>query len=299
MHTKEEKLEAVGRLLDIMDRLRAECPWNGEQTHDSLRGLTLEEVFELSDAVLSHNDSDTEKELGDLLLHIVFYAKIAEEKGLYDMADIATRECEKMIFRHPHVFAGGGQTDAKTVSEQWELRKLKEREGKHILDGVPESAPSVLKAMQIQRKVRDVGFDWEARPDVWDKVREEIAEFEAEARKLDHCHTEADRPRVSQVAEGDSLADARNDKEADARNDRAAAAHDRAEEELGDVMFALINAARLYGIDPEVALSRTCRKFRRRFDYLEDRTIRSGRLLHSMSLPEMDEIWEEAKSKGL
>ncbi|MBR6054268.1 MAG: nucleoside triphosphate pyrophosphohydrolase [Bacteroidales bacterium] len=267
MHTKEEKLEAVGRLLDIMDRLRAECPWNGEQTHDSLRQLTLEEVFELSDAVLSRNDSDTEKELGDLLLHIVFYAKIAEEKGLYDIADIATRECEKMIFRHPHVFAGGGRTDAKTVSEQWELRKLKEREGKHILDGVPESAPSVLKAMQIQRKVRDVGFDWESRPDVWAKVREEIAEFEAEARKLD---------------EGDS-----------------ATAHERAEEELGDVMFALINAARLYDIDPEVALSRTCRKFRRRFDYLEDRTIRSGRLLHSMSLPEMDEIWEEAKSKGL
>ena len=266
MHTKEEKLEAVGRLLDIMDRLRAECPWNGEQTHDSLRGLTLEEVFELSDAVLSHNDSDTEKELGDLLLHIVFYAKIAEEKGLYDIADIATRECEKMVFRHPHVFAGGGKTDAKTVSEQWELRKLKEREGKHILDGVPESAPSVLKAMQIQRKVRDVGFDWESRPDVWAKVREEIAEFEAEARKLD---------------EGEDTA------------------HDRAEEELGDVMFALINAARLYGIDPEVALSRTCRKFRRRFNYLEDRTIRSGRLLHSMSLPEMDAIWEEAKSQGL
>ncbi len=271
MHTREEKLEAVGRLLDIMDRLRAECPWNGEQTHDSLRQLTLEEVFELSDAVLSHNDSDTEKELGDLLLHIVFYAKIAEEKGLYDIADIASRECEKMVFRHPHVFSRSGSegVDAKTVSENWELRKLKERAGKHILDGVPESAPSVLKAMQIQRKVRDVGFDWESRPDVWAKVREEIAEFEAEARALD------------------------------AAADTTGSAQERAEEELGDVLFALINAARLYGIDPEVALSRTCRKFRRRFDYLEDHTIRSGRLLRDMTLPEMDAIWEEAKSRGL
>ena len=161
MHTREEKLEAVGRLLDIMDRLRAECPWNGAQTQDSLRQLTLEEVFELSDAVLSHKDSDIEKELGDLLLHIVFYAKIAEENGLYDIADIASRECEKMVFRHPHVFSGEKEADARSVSEHWELRKLKERAGKHILDGVPESAPSVLKAMQIQRKVRDVGFDWD------------------------------------------------------------------------------------------------------------------------------------------
>ena len=272
MHTREEKIEAIGKLLDIMDRLRAECPWNGAQTQDSLRQLTLEEVFELSDAVLSHKDSDIEKELGDLLLHIVFYAKIAEENGLYDIADIASRECDKMVFRHPHVFSGEKEADAQSVSEHWELRKLKERAGKHILDGVPESAPSVLKAMQIQRKVRDVGFDWEDRSDVWAKVREEMGEFEDEARDL-----------AAAEEAGDDIE----------------AAHDKAEEELGDVLFATINAARLYGIDPEVALSRTCRKFRRRFDYLEDRTIRAGRLLRDLTLAEMDAIWDEAKAKGL
>lgn len=291
MHTREEKIEAVGKLLDIMDRLRAECPWNGAQTQESLRQLTLEEVFELSDAVLSHKDSDIEKELGDLLLHIVFYAKIAEENGLYDIADIAARECEKMIFRHPHVFSGEKEADAQSVSEHWELRKLKERAGKHILDGVPESAPSVLKAMQIQRKVRDVGFDWEDRSDVWAKVREEMAEFEAEARAL----AAAEEAGAEETAATSSPAAA----DEPGAEERLAAARDRAESELGDVLFATINAARLYGIDPEVALSRTCRKFRRRFDYLEDRTIRSGRLLRDLSLAEMDAIWDEAKSEGL
>lgn len=314
MHTREEKLEAVGRLLDIMDRLRAECPWNGAQTQDSLRQLTLEEVFELSDAVLSHKDSDIEKELGDLLLHIVFYAKIAEENGLYDIADIATRECEKMIFRHPHVFSGEKEADAQSVSEHWELRKLKERAGKHILDGVPESAPSVLKAMQIQRKVRDVGFDWEDRSDVWAKVREEMAEFETEARALAEAEAAAPaeeaeavaaptkgapaqaEPAVADGTAATSSPAAANEPSAE---ERLAAARDRAESELGDVLFATINAARLYGIDPEVALSRTCRKFRRRFDYLEDRTIRAGRLLRDLTLAEMDAIWDEAKAEGL
>ena len=317
MHTREEKLEAVGRLLDIMDRLRAECPWNGAQTQDSLRQLTLEEVFELSDAVLSHKDSDIEKELGDLLLHIVFYAKIAEENGLYDIADIASRECEKMIFRHPHVFSGEKEADAQSVSEHWELRKLKERAGKHILDGVPESAPSVLKAMQIQRKVRDVGFDWEDRSDVWAKVSEEMAEFEAEARALAEAEEaevaapaeEAEAaaaptkgaPAQAEPAVADGTAATSSPAAADesGAEERLAAARDRAESELGDVLFATINAARLYGIDPEVALSRTCRKFRRRFDYLEDRTIRAGRLLRDLTLAEMDAIWDEAKAEGL
>ena len=316
MHTREEKLEAVGRLLDIMDRLRAECPWNGAQTQDSLRQLTLEEVFELSDAVLSHKDSDIEKELGDLLLHIVFYAKIAEENGLYDIADIASRECEKMVFRHPHVFSGEKEADARSVSEHWELRKLKERAGKHILDGVPESAPSVLKAMQIQRKVRDVGFDWEDRSDVWAKVREEMAEFEAEARALAEAEkagaavastkdatppaepATASSKRAPAPAEPAAASSPAASEEPGAE-ERLAAARDRAESELGDVLFATINAARLYGIDPEVALSRTCRKFRRRFDYLEDRTIRAGRLLRDLSLAEMDAIWDEAKAEGL
>ena len=230
-----------------------------------------------------------------------------------------------MVFRHPHVFSRSGSegVDAKTVSENWELRKLKERAGKHILDGVPESAPSVLKAMQIQRKVRDVGFDWESRPDVWAKVREEIAEFEAEARALDaapapETSKPADAPDAATPSDSPASAaplssapdtttppGSTSDTPAPAATTPAAAAgttasaQERAEEELGDVLFALINAARLYGIDPEVALSRTCRKFRRRFDYLEDRTIRSGRLLRDMTLPEMDAIWEEAKSRGL
>ena len=259
MHTKEEKLAQFSRLLDIMDRLRAECPWNGAQTIETLRPLTLEEVYELSDAVLEHNDADLSKELGDMLLHIVFYAKIAEEEGKYDIADIARKECEKMIFRHPHVFGeGADKIDAKTVSERWELRKRQEGGGRHILDGVPESAPSMLKAMQMQRKARDVGFDWEERSQVWDKVREEMGELETEIRGGDR---------------------------------------DRAEVELGDLLFAVINAARLYDIDPEVALSRSCAKFRRRFTFLEDRTLREGRKLTDLSLAEMDAIWEECKSQ--
>jgi XTP/dITP diphosphohydrolase len=258
-HTKQEKLEQFGRLLDIMDRLRAECPWNGAQTIETLRPLTLEEVYELSDAVLEHNDADLAKELGDMLLHIVFYAKIAEEEGRYDIADIARKECEKMIFRHPHVFGEGvDKIDAKTVSERWELRKRQEGGGRHILDGVPESAPSMLKAMQMQRKARDVGFDWEEREQVWDKVREEMGELENELRSGDR---------------------------------------DKAEGEVGDLLFAVINAARLYDIDPEVALSRTCAKFRRRFTYLEDHTLREGRKLTDLTLAEMDAIWDECKSR--
>lgn len=259
VHTKEEKLKAFGQLLDIMDRLRAECPWNGAQTIDTLRPLTLEEVYELSDAVLEKNDAELSKELGDMLLHIVFYAKIAEEEGKYDIADIARKECEKMIFRHPHVFGeGADKIDAKTVSERWELRKRQEGGGRHILDGVPESAPSMLKAMQMQRKARDVGFDWEDRSQVWGKVREEMGELEAELQKEDR---------------------------------------DKAEGELGDLLFAVINAARLYDIDPEVALSRTCAKFRRRFTYLEDQTIRQGRKLTDLTLAEMDALWEDCKSR--
>ena len=259
VHTKEEKLKAFGQLLDIMDRLRAECPWNGAQTIDTLRPLTLEEVYELSDAVLEKNDADLSKELGDMLLHIVFYAKIAEEEGKYDIADIARKECEKMIFRHPHVFGeGADKIDAKTVSERWELRKRQEGGGRHILDGVPESAPSMLKAMQMQRKARDVGFDWEDRSQVWDKVREEMGELEAELQERDR---------------------------------------DKAEGELGDLLFAVINAARLYDIDPEVALSRTCAKFRRRFTYLEDQTLRQGRKLTDLTLAEMDALWEDCKSR--
>ena len=272
MHTKEEKLDSIGKLLDIMVLLRQKCPWNAAQTHDTLRQLTLEEVFELSDAVLRKDDAETAKELGDLLLHVIFYSRVAEEEGKYDIADVAERECEKMIFRHPHVFGDESEASPESVAENWELRKRKENGGKrHILDGVPVSAPSVLKAMQIQRKARDVGFDWEERSQVWDKVREEMKEFEAEALSMETAETE----------------------------EEMSAALSRAEGEMGDVMFAAINAARLYGIDPEVALSRTCEKFRRRFTYLEDHTIKEGRLLTDMSLAEMDAVWDEAKAKGI
>ncbi|MBQ9891854.1 MAG: nucleoside triphosphate pyrophosphohydrolase [Bacteroidales bacterium] len=260
MHTKEEKLQEVGRLLDIMEQLRERCPWNAAQTNDSLRPLTLEEVYELSDAVLKKDDGELCKELGDLLLHIVFYARIAEEEGRYDIADIARKECEKMIFRHPHVFSDGHEASAESVAENWELRKRREAAGRHILDGVPRSAPSVLKAMQMQRKARDVGFDWEEKSQVWDKVREEAGELEAALRSGDASD---------------------------------------AEMELGDLMFAIINAARLYGLDPEVALSRSSEKFRRRFTYVEDHSIKEGRLLTDMTLAQMDALWDQAKSEGL
>ncbi len=269
MHTKEEKLARFGRVLDIMDKLRADCPWNAAQTTDSLRPMTVEEVYELSDAVLNHAEEDLKKELGDVLLHIVFYSKIAEEQGRYDIADVMDKLCDKMVFRHPHVFAdeNGEKLDAKTVSENWEMMKTKERGGnKRVLSGIPESMPTVLKAYSMQDKARGVGFDWEEKSQVWDKVREEMAEFQAE---------------LDAMEAGDENA------------------YDRAEEELGDFMFATINAGRLYGLDPDAALNRTCNKFRRRFTYLEEQTLRKGRSMHDMTLAEMDEIWDEAKAKGL
>ena len=188
MHTKEEKLAQFGRILDIMDKLRAECPWNHAQTVDTLRPMTLEEVYELSDAILKQSDDDLKKELGDVLLHIVFYSKIAEEQGKYDIADVIDRLCEKMIFRHPHVFGdkNGEKMDAEAVSEQWELMKTKEKGGnKRVLSGVPDSLPPILKALSMQDKARGVGFDWEARSQVWDKVKEEQGEFQAELEALE------------------------------------------------------------------------------------------------------------------
>lgn len=287
MHTKEEKLAQFGRILDVMDKLRAECPWNHAQTIDTLRPMTLEEVYELSDAVLKKSDEDLKKELGDVLLHIVFYSKIAEEQGKYDIADVIDRLCEKMIFRHPHVFGdkNGKTLDAEAVSEQWELMKTKEKGGnKRVLSGVPESLPPILKALSIQDKARGVGFDWEERSQVWDKVKEEQGEFQAELEALEQADGTID-PAVIGVPEGAS--------------EGFRAAYDRAEEELGDFMFATINAARLYGLNPDTALNRACDKFRRRFTYLEEQTLRKGRDLHEMTLAEMDAIWDEGKAKGL
>ncbi|MGM9757685.1 MAG: nucleoside triphosphate pyrophosphohydrolase [Candidatus Cryptobacteroides sp.] len=280
VHTNEEKLSQFGRVLDVMRKLRENCPWNAAQTMESLRTMTVEEVYELSDAILKKSESDIEKELGDVLLHVVFYSRIAEERGEFDIADVMERLCEKMIFRHPHVFSDTKVADAKEVSENWEMLKTKEKGGnKRILSGVPDSLPPILKALAMQDKARGVGFDWECPSQVWDKVREEQGEFQAE---LEAMAVEEDGLDVN-VNEAPAPGSAR----------------DRAEEELGDFMFAVINAARLYGLNPDTALNRACDKFRRRFTYLEENTIRKGRNLTDMTLAEMDAIWDEGKAKGL
>ena len=280
VHTNEEKLSQFGRVLDVMRKLRENCPWNAAQTMESLRPMTVEEVYELSDAILKKSGSDIEKELGDVLLHVVFYSRIAEERGEFDIADVMERLCEKMIFRHPHVFSDTKVADAKEVSENWEMLKTKEKGGnKRILSGVPDSLPPILKALAMQDKARGVGFDWECPSQVWDKVREEQGEFQAE---LEAMAVEEDGLDVN-VNEAPAPGSAR----------------DRAEEELGDFMFAVINAARLYGLNPDTALNRACDKYRRRFTYLEENTIRKGRNLTDMTLAEMDAIWDEGKAKGL
>ena len=279
-HSYEEKLAQFGRVLDIMDRLREKCPWNGAQTMESLRPMTIEEAYELSNSILKQSDKDIEKELGDVLLHVVFYSRIAQEQGKFDVADVMERLCEKMIFRHPHVFSDTKVADAEEVSENWEMLKTKEKGGnKRILSGVPDSLPPILKAYSMQDKARGVGFDWECPSQVWDKVKEEQGEFQAELEAM------AEEEKGIPV----------NVNEAPAKG----SARDRAEEELGDFMFAVVNAARLYGLNPDTALNRACDKFRRRFTYLEENTIRKGRNLTDMTLAEMDAIWDEAKAKGL
>lgn len=279
-HTNEEKLSQFGRVLDVMCKLREKCPWNAAQTMESLRPMTLEEAYELSDAILKKSESDIEKELGDVLLHVVFYSRIAEERGEFDIADVMDRLCEKMIFRHPHVFSDTKVADAQEVSENWEMLKTKEKGGnKRILSGVPDSLPPILKALAMQDKARGVGFDWECPSQVWDKVKEEQVEFQDELEAM------ADEEKGIDV----------NVNEAPLPG----SARDRAEEELGDFMFAVINAARLYGLNPDTALNRACDKFRRRFTYLEENTIRKGRNLTDMTLAEMDAIWDEGKAKGL
>ena len=263
MHSKEEKIAAFSRLLDVMDRLRTECPWNAAQTFESIRPLTEEEVYELSDTILRGDRAGTAKELGDLLYHIVFYARIAQEEGAFDIADSLNKVCDKMVFRHPLVFGpeAGKPTTAKEIADTWELVKAKEKDGnKTVMSGIPDAMPALLKALSMQEKARGCGFDWERREDVWDKVSEELEE----AREA--------------CAEGNP---------------------EHMEEEFGDLLFAVINASRLYGTDAEAALSRSCSKFRRRFSYLEEQTLRKGRKLTDLSLAEMDAIWDEAKAKGL
>lgn len=279
--TKSEKrarqMEAFGRILDVMDELREKCPWDREQTIQSLRTNTIEETFELSDAILNNDLHNISKELGDLLLHVVFYSKIGEEQGAFDIVDVIDKLCSKLIYRHPHVYSTVEVSNAGQVVQNWEQLKTKEKDGnKTILSGVPESMPSMIKAYRMQEKAAAVGFDWEKKEDVWDKVKEECAEIEKELN---------------------DMAALQND--ANATGQQKAECFERAQDEMGDLFFALINAARLYKVNPDTALERTNKKFKRRFTYLENETIRKGQSLKEMSLEQMDAIWDEAKAKGL
>lgn len=281
MHTREEKLKAFGRFLDVLDTLREKCPWDRKQTNQSLRTNTIEEVFELSDALGKEDTPNICKELGDVLLHVCFYSKIGEEKEQFDVADVCNKLTDKLIFRHPHVYhpsqVGASSPKplpygenleyddmqnadtAQKVIENWEQIKLKEKDGnKRVLSGVPDALPSLIKAYRIQDKARNVGFDWEDKGDVWNKVREELGELETELRKEDK---------------------------------------ERSLQELGDFLFSVINAARLYKLNPDDALEKTNRKFISRFNYIEEHSIRQGKPLTEMSLEEMDNLWNEAKKQ--
>lgn len=254
-------LQSFERLLSIMDELREKCPWDKEQTNESLRTLTIEEAYELADAISKNNTQELKKEIGDLLLHIVFYAKIGSETGDFTLSQIIDSLNEKLVYRHPHIFGEAEVQTAMDVKENWEKLKLKEKEGnKTVLGGVPKTMPSLIKAHRLQDKARGMGFDWEKREDVWDKVTEELDELKAEIAKEDAA---------------------------------------KSEEEFGDFLFSIINAARLYNINPDNALEKTNAKFIRRFNYLEEKTIKKGIDLKQLSLQEMNAIWDEAKSKGL
>lgn len=256
-HTREEKIEALGRIIDTLDELRVKCPWDRKQTNESLRPNTIEEVYELCDALIGNDIPNIKKELGDVLLHVLFYAKIADEQGQFDIADVADALNAKLIFRHPHVFGDVNVKDAHDVEQNWEQIKLKEKGGnKTVLAGVPTALPSMIKANRIQEKAANVGFDWDEPSQVWDKVKEEIIELSQEMAQMDKA---------------------------------------KMEEEMGDVFFSLINASRLYGIDPENALEKTNKKFINRFNYLETKAANLGKSLKEMTLEEMDEVWNEAK----
>lgn len=256
-HTRQEKIEALGRVIDVLDRLRAECPWDRVQTNQSLRPNTIEEVYELCDALLAEDNPNIKKELGDVLLHVLFYSKIGEEKEAFDIVDVADALNSKLIYRHPHVFGEVHADTAHQVELNWEQIKLKEKDGnKSVLSGVPVSLPPLIKAYRVQEKAANVGFDWDEPQQVWDKVKEEIAEFEQE------------------LANGNA-----KDKEA----------------EFGDLLFSLVNAARLFKIHPDSALEKTNKKFIKRFNYIESKAKESGKSLKDMTLDEMDKLWNEAK----
>lgn len=257
MHTRHEKIEALGRVIDTLDILRVKCPWDAKQTNESLRPNTIEEVYELCDALIKEDDADIRKELGDVLLHVLFYAKIGEEKEKFDIADVCDALNDKLIYRHPHVFGDTRVGSTDDVLRNWEELKLKEKGGnKTVLSGVPAALPAMIKAERITEKAANVGFDWQKREDVWGKVSEEVAEFAEAASSMDHSQMEA---------------------------------------EMGDVLFAIINASRLYGINSENALEKTNAKFIRRFNHIERRASEMGRNLKDMTLGEMDALWDEAK----
>lgn len=258
MNTTEDKLKAFQRLLDVMDELRLKCPWDKKQTFESLRANTIEETYELCDAIMKKDMKEIRKELGDVLLHIVFYSKIASETNDFDIADVCNSLCDKLIFRHPHVFGEGAAKTAGEVEQTWEQIKRKEKDGnKSVLSGVPDALPALIKSYRIQDKARNVGFDWEEREQVWDKVKEEFDELMVEVKHLDA---------------------------------------EKMEEEFGDLMFSMVNAARLYKINPENALEKCNQKFIRRFNYVESQTLAKGKDLKEMPLEEMDRYWNEAKA---
>ena len=258
MNSKQEKLAAFERLLDIMDELRAKCPWDKKQTFESLRYLTIEETYELGDAILNSNLSEIKKELGDLLLHIVFYAKLGSEKQVFDIADVANNISDKLIYRHPHIYGNLKVNNENDVKKNWEALKLKEGKNR-VLGGVPKGLPSIVKAQRIQEKAAGVGFDWDKSEQIWLKVQEEITEFEEE------------------VSKGDLK---------------------RSEEEFGDVLFSLINYARFLKINPDNALELTNQKFIKRFDFIESKAKQLEKKLSDMSLSEMEAIWKEAKNQS-
>jgi len=258
MHSTDDKLSAFRRIIEVLDTLRERCPWDAKQTNESLRPNTVEEVFELADALIADDTQNIKKELGDVLLHVLFYSKIASEKEQFDIADVCNSLADKLIFRHPHIYGNVEADSADKVAKNWEEIKLKEKGGnKTVLAGVPTALPALIKANRIQEKAANVGFDWEERLQVWDKVKEEISEVEQEM----------------EAGEGNDL-----------------------EGEFGDLLFAVVNAARLYGVNPENALERTNRKFISRFNHLEKRAKEMNVALKEMSLSEMDKIWDEAKA---
>lgn len=259
MHTRQEKIEALGRVIDTLDILRIKCPWDRKQTNESLRPNTVEEVYELCEALINNDSANIRKELGDVLLHILFYSKIGEENGAFDIADVADALNSKLIYRHPHVFGEAKAENAHEVELNWEQLKLREKGGnKSVLAGVPSALPAMIKADRIQEKAANVGFDWDSKEQVWDKVREEIGEF-----------SEA-------IGNGNQ---------------------EEMESEMGDLLFSLINAARLYNINPENALEKTNKKFISRFNYLERKAAEKGLNLKEMTLQQMDELWNEAKKQ--